>query len=135
MIRRRRRLPTVVPVASIGDIAFLLIIFFMLTSQFMKQANIELEEPIGPDIERVEKSPLTIQVDRDGVVWIRGQRLPPDLVENTVTSLLDNLEEEHRQVHVKVDRRVLKKDFMPVIEALSRASVRVTLLGERGEEE
>ena len=33
-----------------GDIAFLLIIFFMLASNFMKTANVDMEEPRSSDL-------------------------------------------------------------------------------------
>ena len=51
-IRRRKKPSLVLPLSSMGDIAFLLIIFFMLASNFMKTNKVELEKPLSPDLEQ-----------------------------------------------------------------------------------
>ena len=74
-IRRRKKPSLVLPLSSMGDIAFLLIIFFMLASNFMKTGNAEgkmvqdffgrIETPfklinnkvIVPDNEEQERNP------------------------------------------------------------------------------
>ena len=48
-IRRRKKPNLVLPLSSMGDIAFLLIIFFMLASNFMKTGNVDLQRPGGAD--------------------------------------------------------------------------------------
>ena len=53
-IRKRKKPSLVLPLSSMGDIAFLLIIFFMLASNFMKTANVDLEEAHAADLERQE---------------------------------------------------------------------------------
>ena len=73
MIRRRRRIPVVVPVASMGDIAFLLIIFFMLTSNFMKNRAIELEDARSPDIDVLKKTQVTVTLDEDNFLRLQGE--------------------------------------------------------------
>ena len=40
-LRRRARLETLVPIASMGDIAFLLIIFFMLATMPIKDSYLK----------------------------------------------------------------------------------------------
>ena len=39
-----------IPIASMGDIAFLLIIFFMLTSNFIQEAHIRLTPASAADV-------------------------------------------------------------------------------------
>jgi len=43
--RKRQRRKIAVPVASMGDIAFLLIIFFMVVSNFFKTPKIDADMP------------------------------------------------------------------------------------------
>ena len=54
MIRRKKRMSLIVPTSSMGDIAFLLIIFFMLASTFMKSGNAQVENASSSAIESQE---------------------------------------------------------------------------------
>ena len=72
-IRRRKKPSLVLPLSSMGDIAFLLIIFFMLASNFMKTNKVELEKPASPDLEQQEPADRIVHetafahLGRDGV--------------------------------------------------------------------
>ena len=54
-IRKARRAPPVVPLASMGDIAFLLTIFFILTSNFAKDDTRNIKPPTARELEQMEK--------------------------------------------------------------------------------
>lgn len=129
MIRRKKRRMPYVPVASIGDIAFLLIIFFMLTSDFMKQANIELKEPESPDIEDVEKAYVTVSLDSNGQLWVDGREQDPGVLTAELEGMLRNIDE--KRVHVKIDRHLGRETFMPVLESLSEVGAQMYFLGDR----
>ena len=51
--RRRRKANIIVPLASMGDIAFLLIIFFILTTNFVKEQDKQIEIASSNDIETI----------------------------------------------------------------------------------
>ena len=48
MRRKRKKQAISVPTASMGDIAFLLIIFFMVCSKFSQDVAIKLKPPVAP---------------------------------------------------------------------------------------
>ncbi len=129
MIRRKKRSMPYVPIASMGDIAFLLIIFFMLTSNFMKQANIDLEQPQSPDIDDIEKAFVTVSVDSDGALWVDGREQPREALTAELEVLLENIDE--KRVHVKIDRNIGKETFMPVLESLSEVGAKMYFVGEK----
>ena len=72
MIKRRKKSLPIIPTASMGDIAFLLIIFFMLASNFMKSANVKAEEPASPDVEQQEPALVSVIYDQEGKLWLQG---------------------------------------------------------------
>ena len=74
-IRRRKKPSLVLPLSSMGDIAFLLIIFFMLASNFMKTANVDMEEPKAQDLDRQEAAKQSVTMDRNGDIWFQGQQV------------------------------------------------------------
>ena len=43
-LKERKRMPAFIPTSSMSDIAFLLIIFFMLTSTFLRDMGLEVDD-------------------------------------------------------------------------------------------
>ena len=127
-IRRRKKPSLVLPLSSMGDIAFLLIIFFMLASNFMKTGNVELEKPDAPSLEQQEPPKCSVLLDKDGQIWFEGAQVS----KGEVTSALKELAEKDREytVHVAIHKDLTKKDFMPLIEAISESGAKMILTGE-----
>jgi len=130
VIRKRKKHLMFVNVVAMGDIAFLLIIFFILIGNFMKE-NMKFKPPVSQDLSSLETPLVTVVMDENGAVWLQG-------VQKDVRDLASDLQRavgshEDRPVHVKIHRTIPRKDFLPVIEALSEAGVRIVLAGERGD--
>ena len=128
-VRRRKRMDLVLPTSSMGDIAFLLIIFFVLASNFMKSANIEAERPSSPESRPVDDAQVEVVVDRNGACYVQGIEVEASLVESAVVQAVGD--HRDRPVSLLVDRNLPKQSYMPVVEALGSAGVRVILVGER----
>ena len=127
-IRRRKKPSLVLPLSSMGDIAFLLIIFFMLASNFMKTGNVELEKPLSPALEQQEAPKCSVLMDNQGVIWYEGMQSSKE----EITSALKEQTAKDRNfiVHVSIDKELVKKDFMPLIEAISESGAKMVLIGE-----
>ncbi len=132
MIRRKKRQSLIVPTSSMGDIAFLLIIFFMLASTFMKSANVQVESAESNAIESQASPMVEVIVDSDGVIWMGGAQ--SSVAEVGAACKLQAEELKESPVHLKVDKNLLRKDYLPVIEAISEAGVKMILTGEKTEE-
>ena len=128
MIPRKRRPMPYLPLAAMGDIAFLLIIFFMLNANFMKDASIPLTPAKSSDLEKLEHAPITVSVDAEGVVRLQGSEVTCKSLETAVESMLADREE--RTVKLSVDRQQPKEIYLPVVEALSRAGATLLIAGE-----
>ena len=128
-IRRRKKPSLVLPLSSMGDIAFLLIIFFMLASNFMKTNKVELEKPGSPDLEQQEPPKSSVVMDKDGNIWYEGVQVQP----HEVTDALKALAEKNHDhtVHVAIDKSLTRKTFMPLIEAISESGAKLILTGDK----
>ena len=128
-IRKRKRMDLVLPTSSMGDIAFLLIIFFILASNFMKSANIEAEKPSSQEVDAIDDAQVDVVIDKNGKFYVQGVEVDRNLIESVVQQAVG----EHRDkpVHLLVDKNLQKKDFMPAIEALGSSGVKVILVGEK----
>ncbi|MBO5775040.1 MAG: biopolymer transporter ExbD [Kiritimatiellae bacterium] len=127
-IRRRKKPSLVLPLSSMGDIAFLLIIFFMLASNFMKTGNVELEKPGAPQLEQQEAPKCSVLMDKDALIWYEGAQSSKDEVMGALKELVGK--NRDFLVHVSIDKELKKKDFMPLIEAISESGAKMVLTGE-----
>ncbi len=62
---------TIIPTASMSDIAFLLLIFFMVSTVFVKERGLRVTMPEARSIEKVpRRNAATVYVDRSGMISI-----------------------------------------------------------------
>lgn len=127
-IRRSKKPSLVLPLSSMGDIAFLLIIFFMLASNFMKTANVDMEEPRAASLEKQEAAKQSVTMDRDGTIWFQGQQVGA----NELSDLLKPLVEADKSlaVHVAIHQGLPHKTFSPLIQAVSDSGAKLILTGQ-----
>ena len=128
-VRRKKRLDLVLPTSSMGDIAFLLIIFFILASNFMKTANVEAEKPASEDVDAVEDAQVSVAVDASGKYYVQGVEVSRGEIESAVTQAIG----DHRDkpVHLIVDKSLVRENYMPALEALGSAGVMVIFVGDK----
>lgn len=119
-----------VPTSSMGDIAFLLIIFFMLTSKFMQESHVKCEIPSSPDVQKIDDKPVSVMVDEDGKVWLQGQESSPEALKVMVEELRgDN---KDFTVMLKIHKNLASKQYSNVIKKLAEAGAKVAFVGENG---
>lgn len=52
------------------DMVFILLIFFLVTTSFVKESGLEVQRPIASTAETAEKTTMIVAVGEDGDVWI-----------------------------------------------------------------
>ena len=131
---KRKRAHFIVPVISMGDIAFLLIIFFILCSNFAKESGLKLTPARSEDIDSVGKPRRLVAIDEEGTVHFEGQALGgADELEGRLGALIEEVTPaERRRVHLKVDASVGPEVYKPVLEALAKSGATIEFVGELG---
>jgi biopolymer transport protein ExbD len=132
--RKKKRKPIPVPIASMGDIAFLLIIFFLVCSEAIKdRSNLPLELPFS---EYVEQPKITVvayvTIDDTGSIYFDGQPVDsPKDIEWGVRALLTNtVSDDQRHVQFKCDKTQPKEIFQPVLKAIAEGGGIIEAVGE-----
>lgn len=126
-IKRRGRGLSEINMGPFADIAFLLIIFFMLNTTFMKDGNIKLNPAASSDLEKLEQVQLSVSLDAEGVLRLQGNELTPKTLETAVENMLAGRDD--RDVKLRVDRDLPTQSYLPVIKALSRAGATLQVTG------
>ncbi|MEX2516835.1 MAG: biopolymer transporter ExbD [Gammaproteobacteria bacterium] len=57
------------------DMVFILLIFFLVTASFTKEAGIDVDRPSAQTAERQERGNLVIAVTQAGEIWIDNQQV------------------------------------------------------------
>lgn len=126
-LERRDRILPRVPLAPMGDIAFLLIIFFMVTSVFIREAHLEVKLPEAAEIERLRDAYVSVTMDRDGKLWLQGK---PCGVQDLSARLDGELRARaDKTVMLKIDKDVHQASFAPLLRILSDTGARIAWLG------
>ncbi|MCS7206295.1 MAG: biopolymer transporter ExbD [Leptospiraceae bacterium] len=68
---KRRKITAYIPLSSMADIAFLLIIFFMATSVLKMDADIPLELPEGKG-EELKDTDIPVHIDKDKIYYLEN---------------------------------------------------------------
>ena len=101
--KRRERIKVQVPLTPLIDIVFLLLIYFLLTTNFMVDEGIKIKLPqaraAAPQTEEV----ITVYVDQQGRAFLGTEEV-------SIARLFDRLKEmigsqENKLVVVRADRR------------------------------
>jgi len=130
--RRKRRKMIPVPVASMGDIAFLLIIFFMVCSRFAKDPGVSIDPPTTVEVSKLDDYPVVVLIDKEARIYFHGKPIDSaEQVEEEVRRFVEGKDDEKsRTVLFRCDRSVGKRIFEPVIEAIAKGGGRIAAVGE-----
>jgi biopolymer transport protein ExbD len=117
-----------IPSSSLADIAFLLLIFFMVSTVFRtdKDRPIDWAEAAATEkIDEKTKNILNIWVERDGSVWINDSEVSMEEVSDVVLPLYA-ASEQHLVISIRGDRET-PYSFMDILqqELVSAGVVRV----------
>jgi len=117
-----------IPSSSMADIAFLLLIFFMVSTVFRRERNVPIDWTTAEATQKIDekrKNILHLWVERDGTVFINDQIVPHENIAAVVRPIYaDNRE---LVVAVRGDRDAPSTEINTITKQLQGAgAVRVT---------
>lgn len=88
-IVRKTKIASEIPNASMSDIAFLLLIFFMVSTTFVKEKGLKVELPRAQTIQKINRqNAATIYVSRSGLISIDDFATQVDQIQLVMQSKL-----------------------------------------------
>lgn len=111
-----QRAAVTMPLASLIDIVFLLLIFFLLTSNFLAQEGLDLRLPADERAAPLGEHELIVSLDQGGRVFIAGQEVDAGRLPEILARLLQG--RANRNVVIRADK-ALPLEF--VVRAMAAA--------------
>ena len=123
-LKRKEKAPFFVPLCSMSDIAFLLLIFIMLVAliNFRIEVNIDFPEARAALRTSAEQN-LEVWIDIEGALYLDGIPASLAALEETIIDLY--LQAPDTRIHIIADRNTPYKNINSVLEILQLLQYRV----------
>lgn len=103
------------------DIVFIMLIFFIVTASFVKEAGVEVSRPDAQTAVKQDKANILIAVTEKGEVWLQRRQIDPRAVRANVERL--RAENPEGSVVIQADRNARVGLTTQVIDAVREAGV------------
>jgi biopolymer transport protein ExbD len=104
------------------DVVFIMLIFFIVTASFIKEAGIDVNRPDAPITEtKPEDANILVAITSNDEIWIDRRLIDPRAVRANIERL--HAENPKGSVVIQADRRSTNKMLVTVMDASRRAGV------------
>lgn len=101
---RQRRQPSEIDIAPLIDIVFILLIFFMVTTTFVRDAKLEIERPGAKTAQRADNRSVRVSVGRRGEIFVDARPIKPWMLQARMREIISR--QRIKTVLVIADRHV-----------------------------
>jgi len=115
-IQMRNKRDTQFSMASMSDLVFLLLIFFMLTSTLVAPNAIKLLLPSSKS-KTMSTQTVTVYINKERNIYVDDNKVDPAKLENVIFSKISN--EREASVVLRSDKTAPVQDIVVVIDAVN----------------
>jgi len=129
----RARVRAQLDVTPLVDVVFLLLIFFLLTSTYLKPEAIDVDLPNSSTAKTTADEMLRVVLREDGAVEVAGVTVAVEKVDDVVSAALRA--DAERAVSLEADRSARVQDMIAVIDAIRAGGAKelaIRALGKDG---
>jgi biopolymer transport protein ExbD len=136
MLRRRQRTSseTAVDLTPMIDMTFILLIFFMVSTTFVKDMKIDINRPGAQTQTVASTKAVRLYIDKQGETYLEGEPIRSWVIQSRVRDLLKGMTQ--KSVLVVTDANVPSQKLIDVVDAARLAGaedVGVATVAEAGE--
>jgi biopolymer transport protein ExbD len=117
--RPRERFKVQLPLTSLIDIVFLLLIYFLLTTNFMVEEGIKIKLPQAKAAAPQTEEVITVYVDEQGNAFLGSEEVPLAKLFDRLREMIKN--RENKLVVVRADRAVMLNKAVKVMDIAKAA--------------
>jgi biopolymer transport protein ExbD len=103
------------------DVVFIMLIFFIVTASFIKEAGIDVNRPDAPTSEKIEDANILIAISATDEIWIDRRLIDPRAVRANIERL--HAENPKGSVVIQADKKSTNNMLVQVMDAARSAGV------------
>ncbi len=104
------------------DVVFIMLIFFIVTASFVKEAGIDVNRPNAATAERKEKGNIIVAISEDNQIWIDRRQVDPRALRANIERM--HAENPNGAVVIQADEESKNKLLVLVMDAARQAGVK-----------
>ncbi|MCX7810250.1 MAG: biopolymer transporter ExbD [Leptospiraceae bacterium] len=135
-LRKKRKLESI-PVAAMGDIAFLLLIFYISTTMLTDQKPMEVDLPEITTEVQSSPYPLIVYMNQNlanqNKVYFFNQEIPVENLSDALTKKIYELPSSFR-VYLNIDQSVSFKHMYKILQELKEAGIKNVIISTKPKE-
>jgi biopolymer transport protein ExbD len=113
------------------DVVFILLIFFIVTASFVKEAGIDVNRPSAMTAVKKERASILVAITEDGQIWIDKRVVDPRAVRANIERL--HAENPQGGVVIQADKNSKNGLLVQVMDAAQLAGItNVSIAAEQG---
>ncbi|WP_376695937.1 ExbD/TolR family protein [Wenzhouxiangella sp. EGI_FJ10305] len=131
--RERANTEQAVDISPLIDMVFILLIFFMVSTTFVKDMKLDLERPSATTSEQASTKAIRLYIDNSGETWLDGQPIRTWVIQSKLRDMLQGAASQ--SVLVVTDSNVPASKLVEVVDQARRsgaADVGVATVEEAG---
>ena len=103
------------------DVVFIMLIFFIVTASFIKEAGIDVNRPDAPTADSQDDAAILIAISANDEIWIDRRETDPNAVRGAIERL--HAENPKGSVVIQADEESTNEMLVVVMEAAKQAGV------------
>ena len=103
------------------DVVFIMLIFFIVTASFIKEAGIDVNRPDAPTSESIADANILIAISPNDEIWIDRRLIDPRAVRANIERM--HAETPKGSVVIQADKKSTNELLVVVMDAASQAGV------------
>ncbi len=117
----RKKMNCEVPSVAMGDIAFNLLVFFVILAKATDDSHLNWQPATTPKVEQASNARVSILVDIQNKLYLNGREIGQAQLKSAIERELTGAGAGNRTVLLKVHKDTQATRFQPIIEAVSEA--------------
>jgi biopolymer transport protein ExbD len=103
------------------DVVFIMLIFFIVTASFVKEAGIDVNRPDAQTAVRQERANILIAISENNDIWIDQRMVDPRALRANIERL--RAENPEGSVVIQADKKSVTETLVTVMDAARQAGV------------
>jgi biopolymer transport protein ExbD len=129
-IKYKRKPDALLNMTPIIDIVFLLLIFFLLSTNFMTQEGINVNLPLAESTALQTQEEITVYITHEGLAFLKNEQVSDAQLYTRLKSLIGD--DPEKLVTVKADRQIVLNRVVKVMDIIKSAGAgRLCIATER----
>jgi biopolymer transport protein ExbD len=102
-------------------VVFIMLIFFIVTASFVKEAGIDVNRPDAQTAQKKEKANILVAISANNEIWIDRRRVDPRAVRANIERL--HAENPQGTVVIQADKEAKTETLIQVMDSARQAGV------------